>query len=101
MMDECIKRADALEKWCGDCGSAIEAVLSVPAAQRWTEGQTMAEPKKPFYRQKKWKLGNSMGWWNIPYCPHCKRKLGLMAEEQQVGKCPMCGKPLDWRKENG
>lgn len=38
MMDEYIKRADALEairKWCGDCGSAIEAVLSVPAARGW------------------------------------------------------------------
>lgn len=37
-MDEHIKRADALEairKWCGDCGSAIEAVLSVPAARGW------------------------------------------------------------------
>ena len=36
MMDEYIKRADAMEairKWCGDCGSAIEAVLSVPAAR--------------------------------------------------------------------
>lgn len=30
MMDEYIKREDALEairKWCGDCGRAIEAVL--------------------------------------------------------------------------
>lgn len=37
-MDEYIKRADALEairRWCGDCGSAIEAVLSVPAARGW------------------------------------------------------------------
>lgn len=37
-MAEYIKRADALEairKWCGDCGSAIEAVLSVPAARGW------------------------------------------------------------------
>ena len=37
-MDEYIKREDALEairKWCGDCGSAIEAVLSVPAARGW------------------------------------------------------------------
>lgn len=35
-MAEYIKRADALEairKWCGDCGSAIEAVLSVPAVR--------------------------------------------------------------------
>ena len=45
----------------------------------------MAEPKKPFYRQKKWKLGNSMGWWNIPYCPHCKRQLGLMADVIRLG----------------
>jgi hypothetical protein len=37
-MAEYIKRADAMEairKWCGDCGSAIEAVLSVPAARGW------------------------------------------------------------------
>lgn len=32
----------------------------------------MAEPKKPFDRDKKWKLGRSFGWWHIPYCPHCK-----------------------------
>lgn len=51
----------------------------------------MAEPKKPFYRDKKWKLGRSFGWWHIPYCPHCKRKLGLMAEEQKAEKCQMCG----------
>lgn len=56
----------------------------------------MAEPKKPFYRDRKWKLGGSFGVWHIPYCPHCKRQLGLMAEEQQVEKCPMCGKPLEW-----
>lgn len=56
----------------------------------------MAEPKKPFYRDKKWKFGRSFGWWHIPYCPHCKRKLGLMVEEQKSKKCPMCGKPLEW-----
>ena len=44
----------------------------------------MAEPKKPFYRDKKWKLGGSFGWWHIPYCPHCKRQLGLMVEEQKA-----------------
>lgn len=37
--------------------------------------KAMAEPKKPFYRNKKWKLGRSFGWWHIPYCPHCKRQL--------------------------
>lgn len=57
---------------------------------------TMAEPKKPFYRDKKWKLGGSFGWWHIPYCPHCKRQLGLMVEKQKAEKCPMCGKPLEW-----
>ena len=62
----------------------------------------MAEPKKPFYRDKKWKLGGSFGWWHIPYCPHCKRQLGLMVEEQKAEKCPMCGKPLEWGgTENG
>lgn len=67
-----------------------------------TEGLTMAEPKKPFYRDKKWKLGGSFGWWHIPYCPHCKRQLGLMVEEQKAEKCPMCGKPLEWDgAENG
>ena len=60
------------------------------------EEMTMAEPKKPFYRDKKWKLGGSFGWWHIPYCPHCKRQLGLMVEEQKAEKCPMCGKPLEW-----
>lgn len=52
----------------------------------------MAEPKKPFDRDKKWKLGRSFGWWHIPYCPHCKRKLGLMVEEQKAEKCPMSGR---------
>ena len=56
----------------------------------------MAEPKKPFYRNKKWKLGRSCGWWHIPYCADCKRQLGLMVEEQKADKCPMCGKPLEW-----
>lgn len=46
-MDAYIKRADALEairKWCGDCGSAIEAVLSVPAAHgRWRESGPLLE----------------------------------------------------------
>lgn len=66
------------------------------------EGLTMAEPKKPFYRDKKWKLGGSFGWWHIPYCPHCKRQLGMMVEEQKAEKCPMCGKPLEWDgAENG
>ena len=65
-------------------------------------GLTMAEPKKPFSRDKKWKLGRSFGWWHIPYCPHCKRQLGLMGEEQKAEKCPMCGKPLEWDgAENG
>lgn len=65
-------------------------------------GLKMAEPKKPFYRDKKWKLGRSFGWWHIPYCPHCKRQLGLMVEEQKAEKCPMCGKPLEWDgAENG
>lgn len=42
----------------------------------------MAEPKKPFYRDKKWKLGGSFG--------------------QKAEKCPMCGKPLEWDgAENG
>lgn len=56
----------------------------------------MAEPKKPFYRDKKWKLGRSFGWWHIPYCPHCKRQLGLMVKEQKAEKCPMCGNQLEW-----
>lgn len=56
----------------------------------------MAEPKKPFDRDKKWKLGRSFGWWHIPYCPHCKRKLGLMVEEQKAEKCPMCGECLPY-----
>lgn len=37
-MAEYIKRADALEairKWCGDCGSAIEAVLSAVTKKRF------------------------------------------------------------------
>jgi hypothetical protein len=62
-MDEYIKRADALEairKWCGDCGSAIEAVLSVPAARGWEpDGVTNllrdvvrgAKPGTPFVQE--------------------------------------------------
>ena len=68
--------------------------------KRGTGGSEMAEPKKPFYRDRKWKLGGSFGVWHIPYCPHCKRQLGLMAEEQQAEKCPMCGKMLDWGKDD-
>ena len=78
-----------------------QAHIIMPTSRRkqlklGTGGLTMAEPKKPFYRNKKWKLGRSFGWWHIPYCPHCKRQLGLMAEEQKAEKCPMCGKPLEW-----
>ena len=63
MMDEYIKRADAMEairKWCGDCGSAIEAVLSVPAARGWAQdGATNllrdvvrgAKPGTPFVQE--------------------------------------------------
>ena len=68
----------------------------VEQSKHGTGGLAMAEPKKPFYRDKKWKLGGSFGWWHIPYCPHCKRQLGLMVKEQKAEKCPMCGKPLEW-----
>lgn len=62
-MDEYVKRADVLEairKWCGDCGSAIEAVLSVPAARGWEpDGVTNllrdvvrgAKPGTPFVQE--------------------------------------------------
>ena len=83
--------------YCPECDFE-SGVYSKPKfiVEKWNRRATMAEPKKPFYRDKKWKLGGSFGWWHIPYCPHCKRQLGLMVEEQKAEKCPMCGKPLEW-----
>lgn len=75
-MDEYIKRADALEairRWCGDCGGAIEAVLSVPAVhEKWV----------PMYRSgmkvDRGYVSTCCDMWaarKSPYCPHCGAKM--------------------------
>ena len=60
LAEEIADALEAIRKWCGDCGSAIEAVLSVPAARGWEpDGVTNllrdvvrgAKPGTPFVQE--------------------------------------------------
>lgn len=79
MMDEHIKRADALEairKWCGDCGNGIEAILAVPTADvapvmhgRWIDDHDYLKCPECGVMVKRDFTFFNVGDWN--YCPNC------------------------------
>ena len=97
-MAECIERKaalDAVHKWCDPCGAAVEAVLSVPAADaapvvhgRWislTEcsnaGVYCSICHKKVYKE-------DYAW--------CNRK-----NKVRSSYCPNCGAKMDGGAENG
>lgn len=90
-MAECIERKaalDAVHKWCDPCGAAVEAVLSVPAADaapvvhgRWIE---KSAPARKIYFE----------------CSHC----GAQENKHTAIKgyyCWRCGAKMDGSAENG
>lgn len=118
-MAEYIKRADALEairKWCGDCGSAIEAVLSVPAARGWDpDGVTNllrdvvrgAKPGTPFVqeyaenlpaadvapvRHGRWETNSDRP--DTLICSMCKCGFDMWKHDPH-NYCPNCGAKMD------
>lgn len=100
-MAEYIKRADALEairKWCGDCGSAIEAVLSVPAARGWEpDGVTNlpAADVVPVVHGMWEYIPQTLNTLSQLRCPFCRWWSFDPSIDGVYNYCPNCGAKMD------
>ena len=93
-MDECIERKaalDAVHKWCDPCGAAVEAVLTVPAAD--------AVPVV----HGRWELLRKGGWTSVFVCSVCGRRETITESESYNSQLKMpkkypychCGAKMD------